>query len=692
MFRLEPSMTTKTRRALLASAAALALTAGCADPDFHGPPDDELEQVHMAVTCNASMSYYPIGGPHNGGYDSNALNYTCAGHPSSSPDNSDWIGGDHYGNDLFAALGTPAIAVTSGTISHSGYGSVSGNRITIRDDCGWHYFSGHLDTIAPGMTVGRYVNAGEVIGTVGNTGNASGTSPHIHFSVYPESYNSGIDPFPMLQAVDASACTGASSIAEGTTPDPLVNPCTDADIRAAEGTRDFALASGVADIFNELGRSDGTFLAQDSYGGGSPYTVGKWGPWISHTGLWEVDVRIPDTELQLTNSARYDIAFLGGHALVEVNQNANKGEWVELMEGQPFKFGVGPRGYVGLSNVLSVGTGGKVAFDEVRFRYVGPEGSTQVGGSCDLSNDCDGTLICGEFGTCEQPCNDSYCDTGVCDQGTGLCVEPGGDEGGSPTDWIAQFGDTDRDGIPNYLEGMDDTDGDGTPNWLDHDSDNDGIPDWNEGAGDADGDGVLDYADTDADGDGLPDADEVGDPDMPVDTDLDGTPDFLDLDADGDAIPDIFEIGHPEDPTDTDGDGLPNYRDVDSDGDGIRDDVEAGWTPEDPADFDEDGTPNHLDLDSDGDGLTDRFEGNDDSDSDGHPDYLDLDSDNDGIADADDADSDGDGRDDSLGWSDWDATDREPLAPQNACSSAGPADIGWLALLFPIGAAFRRRE
>ncbi len=688
-------MTFSLRRALLASIASLAslaLVAGCADPDYHGPPDDELNQVHMAVTCPASMSYYPIGGPHNGGWDSNALTYTCADHPSSSPDNSDWISGDHYGNDLFAARGTPAIAVTSGTISHSGYGTVSGNRVTIRDDCGWHYFSGHLDTIAPGMTVGRRVEAGEVIGTVGNTGNASGTSPHIHFNIYGSSWTDASDPFPLLQQVDGSACTGSSSIAEGTTPDPDVNPCIDADIRADEDTSDFALASGVAELFNEIGRSEGSFLAQDTYGGGAPYTVGKWGPWVSHTGLWEVDARVPDTGLQLTSAAYYDVAFLGGHVMTPVDQNANKGEWVPITPG-PLKFGVGPAGYVGLSNVLSVGTGGKVAYDSVRFRYIGPEGNTQVGGSCDLSNDCAGTLICGEFGTCEQPCSDSYCDSGACDQATGVCVDPDGDDGGTPTDSISQFGDSDRDGIPNYLEGLDDTDGDGIANWLDWDSDGDGVMDWVEGAGDADGDGILDSMDTDADGDGMLDGDEAGpDPDMPLDTDLDGIPDFRDTDSDGDGIPDAYEIGDPDDPLDSDNDGMPDYRDLDSDNDGIRDDAEAGWVPDDPADFDGDGIPNHLDLDSDGDGLSDRFEGNDDSDGDRSPDFLDLDSDNDGIPDANDPDSDGDGRDDDdLGWGDWNASDRVPLAPMNGCSTAASANATWLALLLPF-VVVRRRD
>ena len=70
------------------------------------------------MTCPLHLGFYPVGGPHNGGYDSNALNFTCGGaHPSSSPDNSDFIAGDHYANDLFAVDGTPAIAAVSGTVT-----------------------------------------------------------------------------------------------------------------------------------------------------------------------------------------------------------------------------------------------------------------------------------------------------------------------------------------------------------------------------------------------------------------------------------------------------------------------------------------------------------------------------------------------------------------------------------------------
>ncbi len=185
-----------------------------------------------------------------------------------------------------------------------------------------------------------------------------------------------------------------------------------------------------------------------------------------------------------------------------------------------------------------------------------------------------------------------------------------------------------------------DTDGDGIPDYLDSDSDGDGIPDEVEGAGDTDGDGIPDYLDTDSDGDGIPDAiEETGD------MDGDGLPNYLDTDSDGDGIPDAIEG-----PGDVDGDGLPNFLDTDSDGDGIPDRIEWNSDADGDGDVDDadrdadgDGTPNFLDTDSDGDGIPDSVEWNVDADGDGDVDDADRDADGDGIPNFLDTDSDDDG-------------------------------------------------
>ncbi|QQR91442.1 MAG: hypothetical protein IPJ88_06860 [Myxococcales bacterium] len=99
--------------------------------------------------------------------------------------------------------------------------------------------------------------------------------------------------------------------------------------------------------------------------------------------------------------------------------------------------------------------------------------------------------------------------------------------------------DSDQDGVPDSEELFGDSDGDGLANFLDDDDDGDSLPTAFEvseeakAGGDVDGDGTVAYLDTDSDGDGILDSEELGD-----DLDGDGLPNFLDTDSDGDGIPD----------------------------------------------------------------------------------------------------------------------------------------------------------
>lgn len=126
--------------------------------------------------------------------------------------------------------------------------------------------------------------------------------------------------------------------------------------------------------------------------------------------------------------------------------------------------------------------------------------------------------------------------------------------------------------------------------------------------GDTDGDGVPDFIDRDSDGDNIPDAIEGH-----GDWDKDGIPNNLDTDDDNDGIPTGWELLG-----DFDGDGQANYLDSDSDNDGLTDGVEG------TGDVDQDGIANYLDVDTDGDGIRDGDEGTGDSDQDGIADYIDV--------------------------------------------------------------------
>lgn len=99
----------------------------------------------------------------------------------------------HEGIDLFAARGTPVVASVGGTMTHAS-GVRAGLAYYLRGDDGVTYFGAHLDTLAP---PGR-VEGGAPVGTVGSTGNAKGTTPHLHFEIKPGG-GEPVNPFPTLE-------------------------------------------------------------------------------------------------------------------------------------------------------------------------------------------------------------------------------------------------------------------------------------------------------------------------------------------------------------------------------------------------------------------------------------------------------------------------------------------------------------
>jgi murein DD-endopeptidase MepM/ murein hydrolase activator NlpD len=66
---------------------------------------------------------------------------------------------------------------------------------------GVQYYYAHMNSIADGLVEGSKVSVGQVIGTVGNTGDARHGATHCHFEIRPDGVTS-IDPYPHLRAVD----------------------------------------------------------------------------------------------------------------------------------------------------------------------------------------------------------------------------------------------------------------------------------------------------------------------------------------------------------------------------------------------------------------------------------------------------------------------------------------------------------
>jgi murein DD-endopeptidase MepM/ murein hydrolase activator NlpD len=114
-------------------------------------------------------------------------------------------GGWHHGEDIFAPAGTPVLAVADGTIHTVGFIKIGGYRLWLRDDSGNDFYYAHLSAYTTLAIDGQRVEAGDVIGFVGDTGDAEGGTPHLHFEIHPATmtglgYDGVVAPYPILVA------------------------------------------------------------------------------------------------------------------------------------------------------------------------------------------------------------------------------------------------------------------------------------------------------------------------------------------------------------------------------------------------------------------------------------------------------------------------------------------------------------
>jgi murein DD-endopeptidase MepM/ murein hydrolase activator NlpD len=103
----------------------------------------------------------------------------------------------HRGIDLFAPRGTKILAVANGVISYIGNQPKGGRCLWLATDQGVSFYYAHLERWAPGLYEGMAVRQGDVIGYVGNTGNALSTPPHLHFSIVEG--DESLNPYPILR-------------------------------------------------------------------------------------------------------------------------------------------------------------------------------------------------------------------------------------------------------------------------------------------------------------------------------------------------------------------------------------------------------------------------------------------------------------------------------------------------------------
>ena len=102
----------------------------------------------------------------------------------------------HRGIDIFAPRGTAVVAVADGIISYIGDQPKGGHCLWLTTEDGTSFYYAHLDRWAAGLFEGMEVRSGDLLGYVGNTGNAKYTPPHLHFAVNQN--DEMVNPYPIL--------------------------------------------------------------------------------------------------------------------------------------------------------------------------------------------------------------------------------------------------------------------------------------------------------------------------------------------------------------------------------------------------------------------------------------------------------------------------------------------------------------
>ena len=109
-------------------------------------------------------------------------------------------GRTHEGIDILAPRGTKVFSATEGLVAdlrNNNLGVKVAGFMGPADTC--HYYA-HLDDHKRGLSVGDYVKKGDLIGYVGNTGNARHTAPHLHYGLYLQGKGRGaVNPYPYLR-------------------------------------------------------------------------------------------------------------------------------------------------------------------------------------------------------------------------------------------------------------------------------------------------------------------------------------------------------------------------------------------------------------------------------------------------------------------------------------------------------------
>ncbi|WP_420597549.1 M23 family metallopeptidase [Deinococcus sp.] len=105
-------------------------------------------------------------------------------------------GRSHEGVDIFAPRDTKVLSTTDGMVLNIGPNGLGGRTVMILGPGGARHYYAHLNRY-PDLTRGAWVKAGDVVGYVGDSGNAKGTPTHLHYGIYQS--GGAVNPYPLLK-------------------------------------------------------------------------------------------------------------------------------------------------------------------------------------------------------------------------------------------------------------------------------------------------------------------------------------------------------------------------------------------------------------------------------------------------------------------------------------------------------------
>jgi murein DD-endopeptidase MepM/ murein hydrolase activator NlpD len=110
----------------------------------------------------------------------------------------------HLGQDVFCEMGAEVLAVEDGTVEYS-TDELGGKVAHLNRADGGYWYYAHLSDYARGIDSGDRVEEGDVIAYCGDSGNALGGSPHVHFGSYPGPVNPAGDLIEWLSTAERRA-------------------------------------------------------------------------------------------------------------------------------------------------------------------------------------------------------------------------------------------------------------------------------------------------------------------------------------------------------------------------------------------------------------------------------------------------------------------------------------------------------